>query len=165
MNLVTFYRNEAADYRSRWLSELWAYSNEQLEQHHDFIQVLFPLAEESFYNAKAPVLEGAMIETFRGDRTIQQNLLRSLEVMLAFYGFTLDRENKLVAPADNFAARAENWLFPNDHNHLRITRILKCLMLCGLQDYARAFHAALVRVVRPSNVTAETLRFWENAVR
>jgi hypothetical protein len=164
MNLVTFYRNEAPDYRGRWLRELWNYDDEQLEEHHDFIQVLFPLAEVSFYNAQAPLLDATTIGAFQSDGTIQQNLLKSLEVMLAFYGFTLDREKKLVAPAGSFAERAENWLFLNDHNHLRITRILKCLMLCGLENYARAFHVALVRVAKPSTVTEETLRFWDNAV-
>jgi hypothetical protein len=127
--------------------------------------VLFPLPEASAFNRSAPLLDPATLAEFRRDALIQQNLLKSLEVMLAFYGFTLDRDKKVVTPADNFKERADNWLFPNDHNHLRITRILRCLTLCGLQDFARAFHAALVRATGPTTVTAETLRFWENAVR
>jgi hypothetical protein len=66
--------------------------------------------------------------------------------------------------ADHFAERVAEWMFPNDHNHLRITRILKCLTLCGLGQFAWAFHKALVEAVGPDQVTVETLRFWENAV-
>jgi hypothetical protein len=165
MNLVAFYRGEGSDYQGRLLRELWAFNRQELEEHHDFIQVLFPLPEPSGFHWQAPLLDSSTLAEFRRQPLLQQNLLKSLEVMLAFYGFRLDRDKKIITPADNFKECADNWLFPHDHNHRRITRILRCLTLCGLEDYARAFYTALVQVAGPTTVTAETLEFWENAVR
>jgi hypothetical protein len=85
--------------------------------------------------------------------------------MLDFSGFRLDKKKKEVAKADDFRRKAENWLFPGDHNHLRITRILKCLQASGLGDYAAAFYKALSPVADPKRVTAETLRYWQAAAQ
>src|SRR5262245_29998167 len=164
MNLVKFYLHQEPDYNGRLLKDIWALSHAELEAYHDFIQVLFPLNELSNFNSRAPLLDAALQKEFRTNPAIQANLLRSFEVMLAFYGFTLDREKKTVSPAPHFAERAPEWLFPNDHNHLRLTRILKCMMLCGLDDYARALHSALAEVATPQTVTDTTLRFWKQAV-
>ena|SRR5437660_10556579 len=165
MDLVKFYRGEAPDGQGRWLRDYWAWDHERLEAQHDYIQWMFPLVERSAFNSRAPTFDDASLAAFRTDPLIRDHLLRSLEVMLDFYGFTLQREEKTVTLAGHFNERAAEWLVPNDHNHLRITRILKCLTLCGLGDYAKAFHRALVGVARPDTVTRETLRFWENAVR
>jgi hypothetical protein len=70
-----------------------------------------------------------------------------------------------VTPRQLFQERADNWLILNDHNHLRITRILKCLTLCGLAEYAAAFHDTLLQVAKPGDLSPQTLRFWRNAVQ
>jgi len=165
MSLVEFYLGEVPDDLGRRLSDYWSWDCQRLEDVHDFIQWMFPLAEPSPVNPSAPTLDAATIAEFRCNPTIQQNLLKSLDVMLDFYGFTLDRSQKTITAAVYFKGRARNWLSRNNHNHLRITRILKCLMLCGLDDYALAFHAVLVQVARPDKVSSATLRFWEDAVR
>ena len=55
----------------------------------------------------------------------------------------------------------------HNHNHLRITRILLCLVALGLPERARAFLQALGVIAREYRgaVTAETLDFWRTAVR
>jgi hypothetical protein len=164
LNLARFYRGEEADEQGRWLRDFWSWSHHLLEGVHDYIQFMFPLTEPSLFNSRAPTLDAAALAQFRGDPLIQRNLLRSLEVMLDFYGFELNKNQLQILPAAHFAQRAPEWLFPNDHNHLRITRILKCLMLSGLEGQARAFHRALTATVRPDQVTAETLRFWASAI-
>jgi hypothetical protein len=165
MNLVRFYRGEEKDHRGRRLSDYWSFGHDSLEAEHDFIQLMFPLTEPSAFQPRAVTLDAAGVAAFRGDEAIQGNLLRSLEVMLDFYGFALDRAGKTVVPGPHFAERAPQWLFPDDHNHLRITRILKCLTLCGLGEYARGFYQALRQVAVPGNkVTTTTLQFWAGAV-
>jgi hypothetical protein len=84
--------------------------------------------------------------------------------MLDFYGFRLDEGTRTVIPADNFQERARNWMSLGDHNLLRITRILKCLKVCGLEPYAAAFLDCLLRVATPRDVSEETLNFWREAV-
>jgi Opioid growth factor receptor (OGFr) conserved region len=164
VNLVTFYRSESRDSSGRTLQEIWSWHPRQLENSHDYIQVLFPLKDASQFNRNAPLLDDKTVEQFRADERIQKNLLQSFRVMLRFYGFRLDEQSGEVVEADDFADRAPEWLFPEDHNHLRITRILKCLTLCGLSDRAAAFLRRLEAVARPDRVTPESLRFWRNAV-
>jgi hypothetical protein len=163
VDLVAFYRGEAPDDQGRTLGDLWAWGNERLESVHDYIQALFPLPEPSRFNARAPLLDAAALARFRSEPVIRANLLRSLGVMLRFYGFREDAAGRVV-PADNFAERAAEWLVPGDHNHLRITRILRCLTLCGLGDRAAAFLAVLKEVAGPGKVAPDTPAYWENAV-
>lgn len=163
MNLVSFYRGEARDNRGRMLQEIWSWSEAELEGCHDYIQMLFPLKEPSQFAMHVPLLDDAAAERFRSDPVIRDNLRRSFRVMLRFYGFRLDEKTGEVVEADNFAERAPEWLFPEDHNHLRITRILKCLTRCGLRGEAAAFLRRLEAVADPRRVTPLSLRYWREA--
>jgi len=51
-----------------------------------------------------------------------------------------------VIRAPNFAAKATGWLSAGDHNHLLITRILRCLTVLGLEAEAKAFLECLAEV-------------------
>ena len=164
MDLVAFYRGEAPDYQGRTLRTIWAWDDDRLEERHDYIQVLFPLREHSQFNPNAPLLDDATAERFRSDDVIRANLLQSLRVMLRFYGFRMDEKTGEVVEAENFAERAREWLFPEDHNHLRITRILKCLRRCGLRKEAAAFLRRLEAVADPKRVARESLHYWREAV-
>jgi hypothetical protein len=164
VDLVAFYRGEAADYQGRTLHDIWSWDDRRLEDRHDYIQVLFPLPEESRFNARAPLLDDATLARFRTDDVIRANLLQSFRMMLRFYGFRLDEKTGAVVEAENFAERAGQWLWPGNHNHLRITRILRCLTLCGLQDQAAAFLKALLALPGQDRITSESRRYWRDAV-
>jgi len=86
--------------------------------------------------------------------------------MLAFYGFALGDGPRVVRAAD-FSAQAANWLNPGNHNFLRLTRILRALVLLGLGAEARALLAALEEVYRSGGAAAIGQRsraFWQGAV-
>jgi hypothetical protein len=87
--------------------------------------------------------------------------------MLAFYGLELSEGR--VRRAASFGQKSANWLRPNNHNHLRITRILKCLRLLGREEESRAFFDCLAdiyaserRKPRPA-ITERTFEFWQHA--
>ena len=164
MNLARFYRSEARDSWGRTLQEIWEWDNRRLEERHDYFQVLFPLKEPSQFNLNAPLLDDATVALFRSDEVIQKNLLQSFRVMLHFYGYRLDEKTGKVVEAENFAVRAPEWLFPEDLDNLRITRILKCRTLCGLAARAAAFLRRLEVTADATRVTATSLRFWRDAV-
>jgi hypothetical protein len=164
MNFVAFYLGNAPDHLGRMLEEILRWSDDKLEAGHDYIHVLFPLLEPSAHIPTAPVLDAATLDEFRKNSAIQKNLLRSFQVMLRFYGFQLDSDTHEVCNAVGFHDKAANWLFVDDHNHLRITRILKCLSASGLNDYAAAFLRALLAVAEPGRVSEETLGYWKRAV-
>lgn len=163
--IASFYEGSGTDHAGRRLADIVGWPDARLEAVHDFIQWLFPLPEPSPVNPLAPVLDRQTIQAFRARPELVGNLRGSLERMLRFYGLEL-RDGPVVARAGNFAERSADWLTPNNHNHLRITRILRCCTLLGLAEEARAFLAALEEIYRehPRSITARSAEFWRGAV-
>jgi hypothetical protein len=52
-----------------------------------------------------------------------------------------------------------------DHNHLRISRILRCLRVLGLERLCEAFYKALVDVYNDPkmNIGERSMMFWRRA--
>jgi hypothetical protein len=161
--LTDFYRGAGTDSEGRTIAEIWAYSHEQLEEIHDFIQWLFPLKAPSRYNPAAPLLTKADIGEFRADPALRQALVRSFEVYLAFLGLRF--ENGRVTKGPDFE-RNDVFQYP-DHNWLRITRVLTCTRLLGLESESQAFYSFLKehKASGQSGITNESFRFWEQAAQ
>jgi hypothetical protein len=167
--IVDFYLGKVRDHAGRSIDEIWGYSFDKLELHHDYIQWLFPNPTPSPVNPEAPVLDRAAEAEFSRSEELRKRLMKSFEMMLRFYGFVLHwREGgaPVVERSPDFHARAENWLTPHNHNHLRLTRIMLCLTHCGLGSEARALLDPLIGLARsyPQSITMETLGFWRRAV-
>lgn len=227
-----------------------AWSNSQLENSHNYIQMLFPLPEGSPYNWEAPVIDLETMKAFRARRELRERLRMSFERMLTFYGFTTSTHAKVegggeksvevnkgqeqeqstteatsvtatttvqltqqntkdaeaspaasaddltthnakaattnsgtealhsnttvpafppsyrIAPGPNWPTASSNWCVRFDHNHLRITRILRCLRVLGLQTECDAFFAELTRVYEDPAVRIgnRTMVYWRRAV-
>lgn len=152
--LVAFHRGEAPDDRGRRLEEIWRRDDAWLESRHDFIQWLFPLPERSGANPAAPVLTPEDLATFRADPLIRANLERSYRRMVEFYG---------LAGAGEPVRR--HWLTPGNHNYLRLSRILRCLTLCGLDEQAGELFRRLEEIYqREGAVIGETtFGYWRRA--
>jgi hypothetical protein len=163
--IVSFYRLEAPDSLGRWLRDIWEWDVERLESVHNYIQFLFPNWEPGVF-ASAPLLDEQTVAAFHADATLRDNLARSHDVMLEFFGLKCVPETGDIVPAENFADRADNWLRPHNHNHLRITRILICLVALGLPERARAFFRCLTQLRQqyPKRISAESFAFWKAAV-
>jgi hypothetical protein len=160
--LIAFYRDGARDDRGRTLAEIAAWDDDRLEAVHDFIQWLFPLPERSGANPGAPVLNAEAIAEFRGSAEMRARLRTSFDRMLQFYGLAWSGDAAAIVRAGNFAARADNWLWPMNHNHLRMTRILRSAQLLGLEMESAALFRALDDLYRdfPGRITARTFVFW-----
>jgi len=166
-DLVSFYNGSSGDYKGRLLSDILSWPDEELEYSHDYIQTLFPLPEESRVNWNAPLIDRQVFEAFRSQDALRQKLGDSFRRILAFYGFEPavgeGRAFKVVKAA-NFPTASRNWLHRFDHNHLRITRIIRSLRILGLEDEARAFYDALLLVCGGEEVSKKSLLYWERAV-
>jgi hypothetical protein len=171
--ILDFYSGSGTDDRGRSLQTILAWSEIELEHVHNYIQWLFPLPEISGANPSAPRLDPDTMATFRGSVWLQNRLRDSFRRMLAFYGLTLRSTNAGVSieEATNFRERAMEWLQAGNHNHLRITRMLRCLMLLGLEDEARAFYSWLGTIYAGEQAKAwpaispGTFRYWTWAVQ
>ena len=168
---IGFYSGVEPDPRGRYLHEIQQWTDDQLEDVHDFIQWLFPLPEPSAFNSTAPLLTRDVIQEFRTRPELQEKVRVSFLRMLRFYGFEFQAgEQVSVIRSTNFAAKAATWLSPGNHNHLRITRILRCLNLLGLQAEAEAFYKCLSEIYEGEQskpapaISHETARFWKRAV-
>lgn len=91
----------------------------------------------------------------------------AFERMLVFYGFVL--EGDAVVEGPRFSSAARNWLHAGNHNHLRLTRILRSLRVLGLEPEVAALWEALralyerERAAGRHTITEETFEFWRQA--
>jgi hypothetical protein len=145
--IVAFLEGEGPDAAGRTLFEVLAMDNAALERTHDFIQWLFPLREPSRAVPDAPALTDDEVEAIRDSSMAQIALAAATDRMTAFYGMTHD------------------WLMPSDHNHLRITRIVRSLRLLVGDDQADAFKAAILSRVEATRapVSARSRGYWTTA--
>lgn len=167
--IVPFYLGAQPDSQGRMIQEIWNWNFDELECVHDFIQWLFPLPEKSIFNPDAPVVDDAVIQAFHSHTALQQNLVRSLDVMLHFYGFQRQIRQDgttIVVESEDYLSRKDEWMCPLDHNYLRITRILKCLTVFGLKDEAIAWYKCLRQLYEKDSdaVGAETFQYWTKAI-
>lgn len=166
--IIAFYEGSAPDDRGRFHADILRFEDDQLERVRDFIQWLFPLPERSGANPSAPRLDGTAIDEFRKRPELRAALRRSLDRMLAFYGFARDSERIVRSAA--FPQRCMNWLQAGNHNHLRLTRILRSLYLLGEARAAEALSAALSEIYENERrsgrhrISDDTFAFWRNAL-
>jgi hypothetical protein len=167
--LLAFYEGTGTDGAGRTIAEILDSNFETLEREHDYVQWLFPLPEPSPVNPEAPTVTEAAIGAFQSNAALKATLRRALDRMLAFYGLAMvhhGQAREVVATA-TFTERKSVWLRRNNHNHLRLTRILRCCHLLGLRAEAQAMGYFLDQLAqaRPTDVTAVTRAFWARAAR
>jgi hypothetical protein len=145
---------------------MWTWEGRRVEATHTFIQWLFPLDVPSGNSFGAPILIKEDIQQFRTDPEIRTNLMKSFQMMLKYYGFAFSNDNKSIVKASDFEARS-GWIYPSNHNYLRISRILNCLMLLGFTTEAEMFFNVLDEVYKTHRryIGPTTYQYWEKAVR
>jgi hypothetical protein len=167
--ITGFYLGETPDHRGRILDDLHTQTLEGLERNHDYIQWLFPLPERSSANPDAPLLSASDIREFAEREELRSNLLRSLIVMLQFYGMELVQTpaGPEIHRSDTFHLRSKVWLTPFNHNFLRLSRILRSLTLLSCKEYADALFRCLEEIYRenPAIIGQDTFRYWKTARR
>ena len=159
--ILEFYRLQMPDSERRMLSEYWAWDIDTLEQVHDFIQWMFPLDEPSAFNPDAPLVTAEDQYAFRNEQPIRSAMHRSLKVFLNFLGLEMDEEGRVVRQAQ-FDRRSGVWKYQN-HNWLRITRMLKSLRLLGFEAEADAVWKCLRELHEDGFVSENSFRHWRDA--
>ena len=167
---VLFYDPQvnASDPLGRTLDMILAWPDTELEYCHDYIQYLFPLPERSAFNDFAPVIDRATYAAFRARSDLRTRLKQSFDRMLAFYGFeyNVSHEEVYVSRTPRFDEAARNWVKRVNHNHLRITRILRSVRILGLEMEAEALWRALDELCDEKELISKKSRtFWTRAAK
>ncbi len=147
-HLTAFLSGSGRDGAGRSLDAVLAFTDEELEYHHDFIQWLFPLPEPSRAVPGSPVLTASDRDEIAASEAMTTALRRAAEKMERYYETN------------------DHWLRPQDHNHLRITRIIRSLKILVGPDDAEAFYAAVMLRVGGAGgpVNSTSIRFWQEAL-
>jgi hypothetical protein len=70
----------------------------------------------------------------------------------------------LIGESPDFTRRANaTWLKTSDHNHLRLTRIIRSLRVLGLEVLAQAFYEELMTGENRNKVGKRSRMFWKRA--
>ncbi|KAI5858742.1 opioid growth factor receptor conserved region-domain-containing protein [Tricharina praecox] len=137
------------DHRGRTLPQILLLPDRDLEFLHDWIQWLFPLPESSAYSPFAPILTFTDVCAFRTSADLRNALRRSFARVLEFLGFVVgsegEGEGEGVVRTERWGRNAKFWWRARDHNHLRITRVLRSLRVLGLDWEAQVLWMALRR--------------------
>ena len=93
------------------------------------------------------IKDPALIERIRIDPTIANNLIASKHFFLGFL------------------SRNDQWQRHHNHNQLRITRIIKSLMLLVSRDEAESFHRDVMSLIHVnSHIPTKAYEHWDLAL-
>mmetsp|Transcript_65921 Transcript_65921/g.132362 ORF Transcript_65921/g.132362 Transcript_65921/m.132362 type:complete len:233 (+) Transcript_65921:66-764(+) len=140
-----------------------------LEQHHGYVQWLFPIREMGMNLVSQP-LTSYEIEDMIGDPAVHDRLKRSYRLMLDFYGMELldEATGEVGRKPKGWQERYQN-LCLRPHNFLRITRIIKCLGELGFAHYQASLCEHLLQEVVHRGVlvdcAASLVRYWIPVVK
>jgi hypothetical protein len=147
--IIKFLEGSEKDLQGRFIKDIWNYSDNEIESIHDFIQVLFPLDEQSKNSSSRFFIQDqALIPAIQSSEFAQANFKQSYKWFLGFLG------------------RNSKWQKGYDHNQLRITRIIKSLNLLSSYENALAFYQSMVKLIKDDHsISQTTYDYWVGALK
>ena len=155
--IVKFYKDEGwkddADC-PYWFNIIFRWEHFQLEEVHDYIQWYFPTEQMSQYNSHAPVLTPEVVDAFKTNLSIRVKLLNVFDRMMKWYG--------LFGYAPNYS----HWMNVDNHNYLRLTRIITSMDALGFEHEAKTLQMELLDLADTytDKISAETKGYWIFAI-
>lgn len=141
--IIAFYEGTGTDAAGRSFEDVLSLSDDQLETIHDWVQWVFPLPEWSRAQPQSPALTADDVVAFKSTFLRAQVLRATIRVQ-------------------EFFARTTRWRRSRDHNHLRITRILRFLTLIGEHGAAMNLYEFVKEHVQ--GLPLNTLWYWTEAL-
>lgn len=160
---LDFYREgNVKIHGQQWtLEKIRALNDQQMEKEHNYIQLLFPNKAHSNFNTTAPLLTPEIIREIRRDPKLKNEVERSLNQIMAFWGIQRKGHEFQIIPDQT--DRHNKWCRDNgDHNHLRVSRVLNFLIDCGYEEDATNLEKTLQAYRIKQGV--EPNPFWQEVV-
>ena len=122
------------DFKGRSLEDIWSFSDEEIENYHDFIQVVFPLNKPSQAVSHGYYLDsGELVQQIRNNKQATNNIIKSSHWFISFL------------------KRNMYWNTHSDHNQWRITRVIECLRLLVSDEEADNFYISVLELIKDNN--------------
>lgn len=159
-DFIDFYLGNRPNENGMTFEEILSFSEKEREIHHNFIQWLFPLEVPSPVCPHAPLVTSEMAQAFKTEYALKENLLRATKMMLSHYGLKLSIDQ--ILPDEDFEKKKKNI---SGHNLLRVTRILKSLVLLGQRHLSHIIFVCLNNLAHESMPELqETIdKYWRSA--
>jgi hypothetical protein len=158
---IDFFQNRIENRNGLKFDDILKYDDYQLEDKHNYIQYLFPLPIKSQYNPDAPVISQIFINEALNNEIIRKNIIKAFLRMMKFYGFNyISRPFSLVDRGEE-----KQWLTNNNHNYLRITRILKFLMLVKMELLTNVFVEQLCYLQPTGKIDDKSFNIWIKIIK
>lgn len=160
MNYTAFFEGREPDDKHRMITDFQRYGDFRLEWSHNYIQRIFPLQEPSMFS-NAPLITDAEVKEIRESRPAQDNIRKVYITMLRFWKI----DDAHIRKWGNDAP-VRFWNTPDNHNHFRMTRVLKSLKLLGMereyQDFStRLSYLLSLRDSGVVHISDETSQIWK----
>ena len=145
--VLDFLSGEQPDIYNRYLEDIWKMSDGDIESVHNFIQWTFPLNERSGAVPNSPILTQQAIIDIKKSEIAKQNIKKSADWFL------------------DFLTRNSYWICQSNHNHLRITRVIKSLRLIHSDEEAESFKKNIMNLIQSNEnkINPISLEFWNKS--
>ncbi|XP_071795841.1 opioid growth factor receptor-like protein 1 [Asterias amurensis] len=169
---LRFYKNEIQSRpRGDFIDDIhkhWFGDYSRLEEHHGYIQWLFPIREQGM-NWKSQELQQHEAKKIIASENASRRLIKSYRMMLDFWGMRLeDEKTGVIVRGDNWKERFTH-LNRSYHNYMRITRMLKSLGELGQEHLKAPFLTFILQEVIKTrtliNAQKSCLNYWIHTIR
>ena len=150
--IIGFLDGSLPDYKGRHHKDILAFSDEELESCHDQIQWMFPLHEGSKFAETCPILTKEVVGLFGS--AVLENIMLAVNRMVDFYGLG----------EEPVTDKHKEWCVNGNHNLLRITRMIRCLRLVGLDEEALSLYLLVMEVGVKTGIDPVTMMYWSKAL-
>ncbi len=144
-SVTNFLFEKGCDSLGRKLSDYHAFSDREMDRTHDFIQHMFPTTEVSAINPDAPVVTKNDVQSICDYK--RYIVVSNLERYCRFLFKPRYRERFFQLP---------------NHNHLRISRVIKSVRLFGLDSFAKDFASACTS--ENTGQLDNAIPYWDEAL-
>ena len=138
--ITAFYSHEGTDHKGRTLKNIWNFSDDELEKDHEYIQWLFPTTVKSKFNSNAPIVTPETICELLESKEMVANLIVS--------SFIFERFLELDEPTPFWTKKING---RDNHNCLRISRVIACLNIFEQYERASDFYEAVLKTYMTKN--------------
>lgn len=123
---------------------------------HNHVQWVFPTDQPSQFNLNAPLVTRNTIDAFENYIELSSQLDNAFRRFIRFLNETL---------SSNF--EFGSWLTPDNHNLLRITRVIRCMNLFGMRENAKELYEWMSELYADpkyaSIIGPVTWKYWTDA--